>query len=144
MVETEVAFYAVMSTYDIQHLGQNQDLPFDTAITNIGNAFSTRHGIFRAPVAGTYAFHVTLACESAHNKDAHFHAKIDYNGTEVASFIITPGDQSSQMVVLQLALGDEVSVKNNIVNDSMFGQMWSSFSGYILFENANPSTSVIG
>lgn len=143
-VESEIAFYATMSQYHVQHLGLNQNIVFDRAVNNKGSAYSPVHGVFTAPVAGTYVFHVTLACEGAHNTDKHFHAKIDVNGSEVSSFIVTPGDQSSQMLVVDLESGTQVSVKNMITDDSVFGSKWSTFSGFILFESESVSTSVVG
>lgn len=133
-----------MSSFDVTHLGLNQNIVYDKAVNNIGNAYSPGHGVFTAPVAGTYVFHVTLACESVHSVDKHFHAKIDVNGTEAASFIVTPGDQSSQMLVVNLDAGHEVSVKNAVLDDSVFGGKWSTFAGFLLYENAGDSVSVIG
>lgn len=133
-----------MTTFDVTHLGMNQNIVFNRAVNNLGNAYSPHHGVFTAPVAGTYVFHVTLACESVHNVDKHFHAKIDVNGTEAASFIVTPGDQSSQMLVLNLAASEEVSVKNAVLDDSVFGMKWSTFTGFLLYENSLDAVSVIG
>ena len=142
-VETEVAFYAGMTQFAVTELGVNQNIVFDQSFNNIGDHYSPIHGYFKAPVPGTYVFHVTLACKDVHGIDKHFHAKIDVNGTEVSSFIVTPGDQSSQMIVVNLDAGTEVSVRNGISGDSVFGGEWSTFSGFLLYERfVNPATIV--
>ncbi|XP_052253539.1 complement C1q tumor necrosis factor-related protein 3-like [Dreissena polymorpha] len=50
-----VAFSATM-TVDISNLGESQPIIYDKVITNVGRAYDSRHGTFRAPVGGTYKF----------------------------------------------------------------------------------------
>jgi hypothetical protein len=47
-----IAFYAVL-THDLS-LGQHQTVEYDKVITNVGNAYDSRHGHFISPVKGVY------------------------------------------------------------------------------------------
>ncbi|XP_052780134.1 protein HP-25 homolog 1-like [Mya arenaria] len=50
-----VAFSATI-TKDVTNFGSHQPLVFDKVITNVGGAYDSRHGTFRAPVDGIYQF----------------------------------------------------------------------------------------
>ena len=54
-----VAFSATL-THDITNFGTSQPLVFDRVITNVGGAYDSRHGHFRAPVSGNYKFAVSV------------------------------------------------------------------------------------
>ncbi|XP_045158686.2 uncharacterized protein LOC123524506 [Mercenaria mercenaria] len=142
-VESEAAFFATVTPHDIQHLGENQNIVFDNAVTNIGNAYHTNHGIFTAPVDGTYVFCATVA--GRHYTDGKdYYAHFDVNGKSVANFIAYPNEQSTQMIIVNLQSGDDVSVKNNRADDHILGATWTSFSGFLLYQNFVSSTNVLG
>ncbi|XP_052806964.1 cerebellin-3-like [Mya arenaria] len=134
-VENKVAFYATNSAHDIQHLGQSQALVFDVVHTNLGNGYNNVSGHFIAPVPGVYAFHVTICGRDVHTEiDKHYYAGIYVNNDVKSSFIVTPYDQSSQMLVSLLNAGDVVVTRNSRVDDGYIGQTFSSFSGFLLYE----------
>ncbi|XP_045194398.1 uncharacterized protein LOC123550020 [Mercenaria mercenaria] len=143
-VETEVAFYATHSHHDVQHLGQNQIIVFDQAITNIGNKYNSHNGRFVAPVAGTYVFHVTMMGRDAHAVTRnHFNAYIDVDGMTYSQLWVVPHEQSSQMFIIELSAGKTVSVKNHILDDGFVGQHMSTFSGFLLYEHYS-SPAIVG
>jgi len=123
-----------MTQRDVVHLGVMQALVFDNVHENIGNGYNNVSGTFIAPVPGTYVFHVTICGHSA-NADSHSYANLLVNGAAKASFIIMPYDQSSQMVVTTLNMNDVIMIKNLIPNDGVIGTTFSSFSGFLLYEN---------
>lgn len=142
-VETEVAFYATHSQHDVQHLGQNQIIVFDQAITNVGNAYNPITGGFVAPADGTYIFHVTMMGKDVHTSTSnHFSAHIDVDGTVYSQLWVEPYQQSSQMFVSELKAGQTVSVKNHVLDDGYIGQHMSSFSGFLLYEH--PGSVIVG
>ncbi|XP_053395914.1 uncharacterized protein LOC128556039 [Mercenaria mercenaria] len=114
-VETRVAFFASMSSHS-PHLGINQDIVFDHAITNIGNAYNERHGTFIAPVAGTYVFSVTLTHYKSGSLSGDANGKVVVNGITIALLYMTE-QQSSQMIIVDLKGGDDVSVENRDLDD---------------------------
>ena len=54
-----IGFYAILSN-DISHLGDGQAIEFDQVITNIGQAYDSRHGHFTAPVSGMYLISASI------------------------------------------------------------------------------------
>ena len=77
-VSSLVAFTVVL-THDVR-LGPLQTLEYDKVITNIGNAYDSRHGHFIAPVKGTYMFSATV-CDSG----AVIRAEMVRNGVQVVA-----------------------------------------------------------
>jgi len=141
-VEDRVAFYATVINHDIDHLGSSQALVFDNVHENIGNGYNNVSGHFMAPVSGTYVFHVTICGHVAH-VDAHYYASVYVNNDVAASLILVPYDQSSQMLVATLNANDVVVVKNAHVDDGFIGHTYSSFSGFLLYENER-TASIVG
>merc|ERR1711971_985753 len=54
----QIIFYAFLSTS--KELGQDQTIEFDKVVTNVGNAYDSRHGHFIAPISGYYHFSATI------------------------------------------------------------------------------------
>ena len=133
-----VAFFASL-TNDSLHLGINQDIAFDNAITNIGSAYNSHHGTFVAPVAGIYLFSVTVFIKD-HTTWLHFVknnqiiAKLEMNELY--------NHQTSHTVILEMKVGDDVSVKNTVTNRGVNGDRYSSFCGVLLFEHTAGSEIV--
>ena len=125
-----MAFFASLTTRPV-HLGANQDIAFDNAVTNIGNAYNPHHGVFIAPVAGVYVFTVTLRRDGdrtyAHvMKNNQILAKLDFP---------LHGDQVSQTVILDLNKGDDVAVQNTSTDRTFTADRYSTFSGFLLYGN---------
>lgn len=57
---TGVIAFAATITQDITNFGTNQTIVFDHVITNEGGAYDSRHGTFRAPLAGSYQFSFSI------------------------------------------------------------------------------------
>lgn len=133
VTESQVAFSASMSSHQ-DHLGQDQDVAFDHVITNIGNAYNGNHGTFIAPVAGVYVFYF-----SVHSPGTR--ADLVVNGAPIANLYIG-NDQASQLAIVTLSQGDDVSVQNIQADKLIWGLGYSSFSGFLLYEGTDVSQIV--
>lgn len=145
-VEGLTAFFAVLTPTVNNHLGVGQNIIFDDVITNIGNAYNSHQGIFVAPVSGTYVFSATLLSHLGHNSHFYF-AK---NGSVVSRLYVgglssssSTYDTSSQTVILSLNPGDDVSVRNADADENIWGDMYTSFAGFLLQEGFE-EPSVVG
>ena len=119
---TKIAFYACLNN-GTNHLGNNQDIVFDSAILNMGNSYNAHHGTFVAPVHGVYVFSATLA-RSGSQSWAHFMK----NGQMIGKFdFADPWAVSSQTNVVELKKGDDVSVQNKALDRGYRGDCFSSF-----------------
>ncbi|XP_045200119.2 caprin-2-like [Mercenaria mercenaria] len=139
-VENEVAFFAAMTSL-ATHLGTNQDIVFDNAITNVGNAYNANHGTFIAPTAGTYVFAVTLFHHSSMGTPGSW-GSVMVSGQRVAILHVNL-EQSSQTIVVRLKAGDDVSVQNTHTDRGFFGDYYSTFSGFLLYQDFS-SGAIVG
>jgi hypothetical protein len=73
-----------------------------------------------------------------------FYGYFDVNGRSVANFITDPYKQATQMLILKLKVGDDVSVKNSRADSSILGAMYTSFSGFLLYQDLGPSENIVG
>ncbi|KAL4221767.1 hypothetical protein ACF0H5_020021 [Mactra antiquata] len=126
-VETQVAFFASL-TNSVTNLGANQDIPFDHVIINLGNGYNNHHGTFIAPVSGVYVFGVTL-----HRYGERTWAHFVVNGNVIAKFD-TNAQETSQMVIIRLQQGDDVSVQNTSPGKALAGDRYSTFCGFLLYQ----------
>ncbi|XP_053395418.1 complement C1q tumor necrosis factor-related protein 3-like [Mercenaria mercenaria] len=129
--ERNVAFFSTLGPH-LQHLGANQIIAFNRVITNIGNAYNSHAGDFRAPVSGTYVFSVTLMAYDSH--DTHYN--LVQNGTTVANIYVrgteAPFSSSSMTAVLQLKQGEDVAIRNVDTDEYLHGGYYSTFCGFLL------------
>ena len=121
--------------------GQNQNIVFDNAVTNLGNAYHPAHGIFTAPVDGTYLFAITVSGISDNN---NYFAYLDVNGTTRLWFHVHQYEQSSHVAIVQLKSGNDVSVKNAHTDDHLLGGNYTAFSGFLLYQDFDGYQTVIG
>lgn len=125
-------------------MGTMQNIAFDNIISNLGNAYNPHAGVFIAPVSGIYLFSTSLLTYP--ETSAHF--QIVKNGTVVTKAYLQANSASRETgamtVVLQLARGDDVSVVNVDIDNSVNGYHYSFFTGVLLQELLDDVTSVVG
>lgn len=102
------AFMAALSA-DLEHCSQYQAVVFDSVKINQGGAYDSNHGVFTAPVSGTYLFTATLSVEPQNS----FHtAFVKGNATnEIGYLFADPIDlwlERSISVVTHLNTNEEV------------------------------------
>ena len=135
--EQPVAFLAaIVNQTRIEHLGVNQNIIFDTVFTNVGGSFNVNHGIFTVPQSGIYLISGTVMSFV----DTEFHACIMVNGKRTISIFghgsVGRHEQGTQVAVLQLAVGDTVTIENIDIPDTpLYGGRYTSFTGVLLYPN---------
>lgn len=106
---------------------------FDTVLTNDGNAYDDRTGVFVCPVAGTYMFVVDslsypglyLFLKVNKKTAARLHVSVDYKDKPLV--------QTSRTVIVTLKFGDHVKVENQGKNGYIHHDLYSGFSGFLLY-----------
>ena len=114
-------------------LGKGQTLVYDGILTNEGNGYDDRTGVFTCPVAGTYIFVVDALCRPATwlaltlNKKAvaHLHRSSLYSKNPLV--------QISRTVLLKLTKGDHVKVVSEGDQLYLYGDGYSGFTGTFLY-----------
>ena len=129
-----VAFLARMD-HTLLHLGQHQNVRYDTVVTNIGGGYHQSHGVFIAPVAGIYIFSTTVL--SLNKPHGWVELEIEKNGGLLATAYAygdADRDQGSVTVVTQVAVSDEVWVRVRFptTEAQIFGSGLSSFMGCLI------------
>ncbi|XP_053399483.1 complement C1q tumor necrosis factor-related protein 3-like [Mercenaria mercenaria] len=143
--EVPVAFTAGL-THSVLHAGAHQNIVFDHVETNKGNGYSPHHGVFTAPVSGLYVFYTSIL---AYN-DREVWCQMVVNGVNKAS-VYARGtdnrhDQGSQVIIIQLQQGDDISVQNVAADDAIYGDgtIYSTFSGFLLQQDFSEAGTVVG
>ena len=121
---------------DITVLGANQAIPFDNVTLNLGGAYDGRHSQFRAPVAGTYEFHMTLSTNAGYQ----LAADVMLNGKPVVKIRTGNDNQfntATNAVILHMNTGDDMWVQHsqNITdsNKLYYGEGFlTSYSGHLV------------
>lgn len=146
--EVTVAFSAGLSKI-ISQPGINQSIVFDRVETNLGNGYNSHHGIFVAPVSGTYVFFTTMYASHAYSHD-HIFCHFVVNGVAKSTLYVestsSSSDTGSQMIITQLNKGDDVAVQ---LLDSVSGiysneNLLSTFSGFLLQQEFLQSGGIVG
>jgi len=144
MTETPVAFLATLASH-VLHAGQNQIIAFDRVVTNVGNAYNPHLGAFTAPVPGIYVFSVSLL--SNPRQTAQYQLKRNNDFISSIYLRTPPGaseyESTSQTVVLQLTKGDDVFLCNVDGDKSLHGVNFSTFAGFLVWEDFN-QPAVVG
>ncbi|XP_063447848.1 complement C1q-like protein 4 [Mytilus trossulus] len=132
---TAVAFSAAL-THNIQ-LGQDQIVEFDKVITNIRNAFDSRHSHFTAPVKGIYLFSCSLFADGGN----YVHVDIVKNGNAIGYLYANSNHHiSTETVVIELETGDMVWMKHRgdpIGKALIYGspaEQFNTFSGVLIHQ----------
>ncbi|XP_062586362.1 complement C1q-like protein 3 isoform X1 [Saccostrea cucullata] len=143
--KTHIAFYAYYSN-NFKALATGTTLVFDAVITNLGNGYDKRTGIFTAPSSGVYAFTWTVNAAGSHvagssgNQYGEMNASIKLNGVTRSAVKIdserkNDDDSATGFVVLSLNLGDKIQIvsdkfdgEGGLYSDDKYGR--TCFSGF--------------
>jgi len=136
--EQTVAFFATKTSHAF-HTGQNQNIIFEAAVTNVGGAYSNSLGVFQAPVDGIYVFSVNLMAYARNSE--HYH--LAKNGIPVCNMYAYAAESwdatTGQTAILRLAKGDNVEIQTKDSDGSVHGLSYSTFAGFLLQqEYGNP------
>lgn len=135
------AFMATLSA-DINSCGPRQAVVFDSIKLNNGNAYSKNHGMFTAPITGTYLFSATLSSEQGQSYQV---AIVRGNSTNEIAYLFADGNtiwqERTTTVITHLDAYDEVWVlcltNSHIEGDKMNSRVdstdfYSHFSGVLM------------
>lgn len=114
-------------------LGVGQTLKFDAILTNNGNGYDDRTGVFTCPVEGTYMFVVDslsfpglwLFLKVNKKTVAKLHVSSNYKDK--------PLIQISRTVIVTLKFGDHVKVENQGNNGYINHDLYSGFTGFLMY-----------
>lgn len=148
------AFMAALST-DLVHCSKLQPVIFDAVKLNQGNGYDNNHGVFKAPVTGTYLFTSTLSVQP---RNSYHTAFVKNNATNEIGYLYTdPIDlwlERSTTVVTHLNANDEVWMvclsDSRIEGDHNHGweganDFHSHMSGFLIsVDPESEITSIIG
>ena len=143
MAERPVAFLATLST-DLQHAGANQPIVFDRVVTNVGSAYNPHVGVFTAPGSGIYVFSVSLLNYPGHStryilqKNNDFISNVYLHAPDASHY-----ESTSQTVVIQLTKGDDVTLRNMSPDESLRGDNYCTFAGFLVWEDLS-QPAVVG
>ncbi|XP_060580973.1 uncharacterized protein LOC132737659 [Ruditapes philippinarum] len=132
-IEGPVAFHAVSDRGEINHLGTDENIKFETILLNAGGGYHTQHGLFIAPKAGIYLFFTSVL-----SAGSMIYAEIAKNGASLAKAYgrgqsKTIDTQGSVSVATQMDVGDEVWVKHTFPADgNLWGERFTSFTGVLI------------
>jgi hypothetical protein len=128
-VPSPVAFTAVL-THNEQ-LGPLQTLEYDKVITNIGNAYDSRHGHFTAPVKGIYMLSATVF-----DNTESIRTEMVKNGVQLVAMYGDDYDSASHTIMVSLEQNDMVWVRHFKEGTSTVhagsDRYYTSFSGALI------------
>ncbi|XP_022345971.2 complement C1q-like protein 2 isoform X2 [Crassostrea virginica] len=114
-------------------LGKGQTVVYDGIMTNEGNGYDDRTGVFTCPVAGTYMFVVDALCRQATwlalKLNTTTVALLHRDGLYSKNTLV----QISRTVLLKLTKGDHVKVVSEGDKVFMNGYGYSGFTGTFLY-----------
>ncbi|XP_063041033.1 cerebellin-1-like [Engraulis encrasicolus] len=132
---SKVAFTAALPLGHVHSGDRHLNLVFSKVLTNVGEAYSSKSGVFTAPVRGVYYFRFTVV-DLVYNSGMT--VQLSKNGQVIMQLFEneTDGNETylSSGMTLELELGDEVNMvlpPGYKLFDS--GSNHSTFSGFLLF-----------
>ncbi|XP_061190689.1 complement C1q tumor necrosis factor-related protein 6-like [Saccostrea echinata] len=126
-----IGFTACLSSSSGVNIGYLQTIEFDNVITNDGNGFDSRHGVFRAPVSGLYHFSMTISSTKSHPMVIH----MVKDGNELIHSYLGDSDylSSTQDVNVRLNAGQDVWCRNSQNYNALINAAnYSCFSGHLI------------
>ena len=118
-------------------LGPGYPVIFDHVVTNIGDAYNNKTGIFTAPISGVYVFNMALMVEPSQDQYLEFvkdgqHVMFNYGHAIGAAQYVS----SSRTTTLDVVRGEEVWIRTrNLAHHGtgiVHGNGFSTFSGWLL------------
>lgn len=111
---------------------------FDDVITNVGHAYSSVTGVFRAPVDGNYMFSM-IGTVKPEPGDHSLHLLLKRNGNTIGYIFLDSNHdyylKRTEVAVVSLTSGDEVFVQVDYVvgSHSLVGCCFHThFSGFLI------------
>ncbi|CAC5358925.1 unnamed protein product [Mytilus coruscus] len=123
-----VAFYAALTKHT--SLSGSKTIVYDKIYTNLGQAYDSSNGKFRAPVNGLYYF----ACSQL-STGGSFHFILMKNNYKLGhGYSDESNDSGSVTGTVVLNKGDVMSVQHNpgAVSQKVHGSEYSTFTGYLI------------
>ncbi|KAJ8305072.1 hypothetical protein KUTeg_015392, partial [Tegillarca granosa] len=133
--QKKVAFFVGMGN-NYGPIKQDETLVFDKVVTNIGGAFDDKTGIFTAPHNGTYEFTIVVSAQGRQKAAAMLmkgRQMIFTVWAESIPFWAT----ATNRAILNLQQDDQIRVVLMSQASFLYGYMYSTFSGYMLFEDSS-------
>ncbi|XP_060077338.1 complement C1q-like protein 3 [Ylistrum balloti] len=130
---TMFAFSASLSNRT-SNFHRNEKIVMDHVLTNNGESYDPKTGVFTCQQPGTYVFSVTIQAEDRHR----FVAEIVKNAEEVGRVLADPmysRASASTSVILNLTSGDTVYIRSDGSFDqshASIDEYFSSFSGFLI------------
>lgn len=131
----QVAFTVRFSADNYQTgipIASGQTLKFDSILTNLGNAYDARTGVFTAPLPGLYTFFLVAMSP---DETSYLILAIVKNGVQLDQVYgngrSDPEDQGSTQITIHLAAGEMVWVQQ-VSGEGVRGSNWTVFTGYLL------------
>lgn len=133
--QKQIAFFVGLSE-NFGPVKTSTDLKFDKIITNDGNGYDIESGRFTAPVNGTYHFTVVVAAQGRQKAAVTLKADGKMIFTVWAESIPT-WSTASNTAILRLYQGQQVWQVLLKPASALHGFMYSSFSGFMLYQDAD-------
>jgi len=135
LIQTKVAFFAGLDG-PFGPVARDSDIIFSRVVTNVGTAYSNLSGRFTAPVNGTYQFNVAISPQLGKKASV----MLVHNGKRVIMLWAEAVSQisiatSSNSAILSLSATNQVWVVLLHNDYSLYGSMYSTFSGSLLFRD---------
>ncbi|XP_071124032.1 cerebellin-1-like [Mytilus edulis] len=132
---SEKVAFMVKNSINLHNIPSKSVVVYNTVITNLGNGYDKSTGIFTAPSNGVYIFSWTVL--TPHGK--FFFTYLALNGNLIARNFAGARKEAdsasgSQNVVIEVKKDDKiyVTIQEGYTGQYLFGNSWSTFSGYKL------------
>ncbi|XP_048742655.1 complement C1q-like protein 2 [Ostrea edulis] len=125
--------FSVYVKSKILKLGASQTVVYDGIMTNEGNGYNVRMGVFVCPVTGTYMF-IADSLSTKSNLLRIVINKQTVGALQVSSVHANhPWLQNSRTVIVNAKKGDHVKVVNVGNEGTIYNNHYSGFSGTLLY-----------
>ncbi|CAF0725926.1 unnamed protein product [Brachionus calyciflorus] len=115
---------------------QDKDLIFSHVITNYGNHYNPKTGVYTVPYNGVYQFHAIISATGRQKAGVN----IMKNGVSLLTVWSEsePWSTSNQPIILECLQGDRIYLRIQSRASHLHGYLYSSFGGSLLYEEISP------